>query len=602
MGFCFTFVDYCVLRYFSPDGDHRAGATGDEAVLELLREVQGERDKTGARGAEAKYADRDTPSGRRDVPGSAAADGGQDIAAKAEPRERDDENGGRDTGEPASDMTAPKNGGPAPAAEVKKTAPDEGGCNGAARPADAASCAAGEAVGADPATTASAPRRTREKEGEMTPPAEADSKTGGEAGGKKTVFRAPNTAADSAPAASGSGGAADTDEAAGADKNDGGATPCADGPHHTDGSERRGMSSWIGGFAAALVCAFLLAGPISWSFFAGDLYYVKDDEGELAGCVLTHRDARAAYSEVIEIADEDEVVSETVGSTEFLSVVRAFSVTVQADGAQTEVRFASGTVEDALAAAEVELGEDDLVSPSLDTELADGDVVTVRRVTYRTREESEEVMGEQVIKRSPLIRDGTTQVMNEESLGEVLRVYRDRYVDGVLADSEIVSEQTVKAPTNSIVLEGDSSAVMSPLDGSRFTSASIVGGVPSSYTNVISGRSTAYSSSRTLVYGASGLYLSQGFVAVNPDVIPYGSLLYITSSDGSFVYGWAIAADTGLALMDGSAVVDCFFDTYRESCLFGAHTLDVYVVEQLTQSQLEGYMGNEGLFRSRIPE
>ena len=63
------------------------------------------------------------------------------------------------------------------------------------------------------------------------------------------------------------------------------------------------------------------------------------------------------------------------------------------------------------------------------------------------------------------------------------------------------------------------------------------------------------------------------------ETIPYGSKLYIKSSDGSFVYGYAVAADTGIALMDGRVTVDLYFDTYLESCLFGAKTMDIYVLE-----------------------
>ena len=45
-------------------------------------------------------------------------------------------------------------------------------------------------------------------------------------------------------------------------------------------------------------------------------------------------------------------------------------------------------------------------------------------------------------------------------------------------------------------------------------------------------------------------------------VIPYGSLLYITSDDGKFVYGYAYAADTGTALVQGKAFIDLYYETY----------------------------------------
>ena len=76
-----------------------------------------------------------------------------------------------------------------------------------------------------------------------------------------------------------------------------------------------------------------------------------------------------------------------------------------------------------------------------------------------------------------------------------------------------------------------------------------------------------------------GLMAVEGTVAVDPEVIPYGSRLYIVSSDGSFVYGYAVAADTGTAIMDGIIDVDLFYDTYLESLLNGLRTVNIYVLE-----------------------
>ena len=78
--------------------------------------------------------------------------------------------------------------------------------------------------------------------------------------------------------------------------------------------------------------------------------------------------------------------------------------------------------------------------------------------------------------------------------------------------------------------------------------------------------------------GSSGLGLGYGTVAVDPDVIPYGTLLYITSTDGRFVYGYAIATDTGIAVQKGEILVDLFYETYAESVINGAIQVNVYVV------------------------
>ena len=51
-----------------------------------------------------------------------------------------------------------------------------------------------------------------------------------------------------------------------------------------------------------------------------------------------------------------------------------------------------------------------------------------------------------------------------------------------------------------------------------------------------------------------------------------------TSTDGSFVYGYAVATDTGIAVQDGRILVDLFYETYAESVINGAINVNVYVV------------------------
>ena len=57
------------------------------------------------------------------------------------------------------------------------------------------------------------------------------------------------------------------------------------------------------------------------------------------------------------------------------------------------------------------------------------------------------------------------------------------------------------------------------------------------------------------------------------------SKLYIVSNDGEIIYGEAVAGDTGGALMDGSAIVDLYYPTYDECCVFGRRDVTIYVLE-----------------------
>lgn len=78
---------------------------------------------------------------------------------------------------------------------------------------------------------------------------------------------------------------------------------------------------------------------------------------------------------------------------------------------------------------------------------------------------------------------------------------------------------------------------------------------------------------------STGRPVAFGNVAVNPNVIPYGTRMYICSPDGSYVYGYAIAADTGGALMSGRVLADLFYETPAECYSFGRRTMSVYILE-----------------------
>lgn len=69
-----------------------------------------------------------------------------------------------------------------------------------------------------------------------------------------------------------------------------------------------------------------------------------------------------------------------------------------------------------------------------------------------------------------------------------------------------------------------------------------------------------------------------GFVAVNPKVIPYHSLLYIKSHDSDFA-GIFVAEDTGGAMRQGKADIDVYMTCEKQCWLFGRQSIDIWVLE-----------------------
>ena len=261
------------------------------------------------------------------------------------------------------------------------------------------------------------------------------------------------------------------------------------------------------------------------------------------------------------------------GSLASLNIDRVFSVTIQADGQEYPVSLLYGTVADTLNRAGITLDADDYTEPALDQPVSMGDKIVVHRVDYYDRVETQAIPYETSYVYTSLYFRNTNRAttLQHGSNGEQTITTRDRYVDGELENSTVVDVTTTVEPTSHVIKTYGAGAPVSPLTGPDGTT-----NAPSSYKKVLTGKATGYYSKGGK--GSSGLGLGYGTVAVDPSVIPYGTLLYITSTDGSFVYGYALATDTGIALQNGQILVDLFYETYAESVINGAIQVNVYVV------------------------
>ena len=277
---------------------------------------------------------------------------------------------------------------------------------------------------------------------------------------------------------------------------------------------------------------------------------------------------------------EDELQIVESNGRDRIHVLRAFTVPVTADGQTTDLVATDETVGELLDEAGIEVGETDVVEPALDEVLERGDSVTLQRVEYVEYTTEETIPIETEYRESSLYyRNTDTQLVLEEGQeGLDLVTWREIWVDGELTETVEAGRGTVVAMEPAVVkCYGEGAPV------SIFTGPEVVDGVPVEGVETIytSQRSTGYSASKT-AKGASGQRLTYGTVAVNPNIIPYGTLLYITSDDGRFVYGYAYAADTGTAMMEGHAFIDLYYETYEESVTSAVIPVTVYVIDDET--------------------
>ena len=265
--------------------------------------------------------------------------------------------------------------------------------------------------------------------------------------------------------------------------------------------------------------------------------------------------------------------SEIKGDCE-IRVLDAKPVSITADGETKEVLLPDGTVEEALQLGSVKLGKDDILDVKRTTPVSKVKSITIKRVTYKDETVSETIPFDKVKENSDELDLGETKIKTEGIDGEKAVVNRVKYIDGERDSSLTIAEKVVKKPVDEVTLVGTKGAASADGAGT-FTDEN---GVEVSYKYKLTGSGTAY----TAPAGAStatGTPVYEGGVAINPDLIPYGSKLYVESTDGSRVYGYATAIDTGGALMDGSAIVDVFYFSYEACCNWGRRDVNVYVIE-----------------------
>lgn len=290
----------------------------------------------------------------------------------------------------------------------------------------------------------------------------------------------------------------------------------------------------------------------------------------------------ATSSQVLELANIDESliqITETVvvENQTSMMVYDTFSVDIAVDGqTKSVVAIPTMTVGEILKSAQVTLGSEDILSQDIDSAIGDIKNLDIVRVT-REKIENTEYLDFTTVKRSSTKLDfGETKVLTSGQKGEKLITTEIILHDGVEVSNQIISEEILKEPENSIIEYGtfNVNRGVTSRDGVLTTSS----GEKLSYSKTIEVEANAYCldsspSTRT----KSGTLARVGAIAVDPRVIPLGTKLYITSPDGkSWIYGKAVAEDTGSAIIGNK--IDLFFDSMSECISFGRQSAIVYVL------------------------
>lgn len=306
--------------------------------------------------------------------------------------------------------------------------------------------------------------------------------------------------------------------------------------------------------------------------------YLTDGEREIKLRTYSTSTESILSKAQISLQYADEVKRHENNNDIYIDVLRAFPVLINYREEPSVVMLTGGTVEDALDKADIVLNENDVCSVPITTDVCKGMSVDVDEVTYSKKTVYSSIEFDTSFEYSEDFPKGYEEIMVEGKDGTKQITTTYKYVNGEYRGESGKIESITDEPVTQVVLKGTAqSQQVSNIGNTTHSSGTGSGGVIEglSYSRVLTGSATAYTASAGALT-ATGVPAYVGGVAVNPDIIPYGSKLYIVA-DG-YTYGYATAVDTGGALMSGSALVDLYMSTYDECINFGRRNVTVYVL------------------------
>lgn len=387
------------------------------------------------------------------------------------------------------------------------------------------------------------------------------------------------------------------------------------------------IKKYIAGAAALVAALGVCVGAASFSMNGGEPATVEMAVTDDAAVIADGDEAAQTENTALTEAEVTTILSRDADDAEGENA-GCLKITVAADGKEQTVYAQPGsTVSEALDKAGIVLGEDDMMNIDADEKIKNGSVISVNRVKYVRGTKVRSIDYKTIYRDDDSIPEGDEKVLVEGSEGEVIVELLAKMVDGERTDIEVVGKEVSVEAVDRVVLRGTmevessdaadaddededeneasseenedeaqndndeeteeaeefSEVTYSAPDTNAVSMLEVPSwleldenGIPKNCTGQFYGRSCAYTAKPDAKM-STGREVFQGYVAVDPDMIPYGTELYIIADDGE-VYGYAIAADTGYSVRAGKIIVDLFMNEYDDCIQWGSKNVTIYVL------------------------
>ena len=254
------------------------------------------------------------------------------------------------------------------------------------------------------------------------------------------------------------------------------------------------------------------------------------------------------------------------------------NVTIKYHGKTTRTVSNGETVAQLLDRLGLELSGEDVVSHGMDTPVRHGMVLKIDRVVTAEESYTAVIPFDETQCLDASLPQGQEQVLTEGSDGELLCRAQVTYINGLEARRNVLSKTVTRPPVTQILAIGTARTQTKREDFPVISDGFITlpTGEILTYTDTATVRATAYTHTDAGcdLITSTGTTVHWGTVAVDPRYIPYGTRMFIMASNGSYIYGIAVAEDCGGDITGDR--MDLYMPTYEQCMEFGRRVCTLY--------------------------
>lgn len=327
-------------------------------------------------------------------------------------------------------------------------------------------------------------------------------------------------------------------------------------------SDERSILAKYGQRKVIVIVALLLASLVATGFVWAhkQVHIIADGKDYTVNTLYTspHKILQQA-GVALDSIDEIRLSTTSVTGGTVIEVFRAVPVVVSYQGKNINLLAAKPTVREVADQAGIPKDKVRLV-PGDDTRPVAG--MNIKAIALSEKIEEQEIPDVyQVVRRpDPTLEKGLEEVEQAGENGLKKATVRVRFEDGVKVSTDVLAEVVAVAAKPQIVRVGTRDVVDTSRGAMRFRDVRYM-------------EASAYLPTDGSAEGltATGIAAGHGIVAVDPDVIPLGTRVYVPG------YGVGLAADTGGAIIGDK--IDLCMESASEAWRFGRRTVKVYVLE-----------------------